>query len=376
MKKFLVDILLEGDDICNLVQDTQKLLAGVVHGDRQVFVGRRNTGKTSLIKGRVLPAYTQSHPEALIVFVDLMGVKTLDQISHRMQKAFEDGMAKLKPTRTYLQKLMKTLRLVRPNMSVDPMTGTPEFSLGLAPDSAPISFTQIIAQVGVYQKEKSVILVMDEFQDIWNIPEAQALFRSALQQLPGDLPVIAMGSKKHVLAKIFAAPGAPLAQWGRQVEISQITAEDYTPYFNTRLNPVGLQAETELIGELIEQLDGIPEAINLVGDWWQRHCNDVRLLTTADIYTAIAGICYERHSLYLEYLNQFSEKEARVLHELAKVQPLSEPLGSKFISKVKMSPGGLGPLIKRLEDGAVIYKKPFGFVVGDPIFAAWLTKHT
>jgi hypothetical protein len=216
---------------------------------------------------------------------------------------------------------------------------------------------------------------MDEFQDIWNIDEAQALFRTALQQLPGNLPVIVMGSKKHILAKIFAAPGAPLANWGRQIEISQITPEDYTPYFNQRLNPVGSQVDIDLIRELLELLDGIPEAINLVGNWWQRHRNDDGLLTTADIHAAIAGICQERNSLYLEYVSQFTEKEERVLHELAKLQPLEEPQGSKFITRVKMSPGGIGPLFKRLEDRAVIYRKSSGFVIGDPLFSAWLVKH-
>ena len=43
--------------------------------------------------------------------------------------------------------------------------------------------------MGLYHKEASALLVIDEFQDISEVDEAEALFRNALQHLPADFSV-------------------------------------------------------------------------------------------------------------------------------------------------------------------------------------------
>jgi hypothetical protein len=334
-----------------------------------------HTGKTSLVKSRIISQFQKKNPKALVVFVDLMGVKTLDQISTRFQSAFEHSISRLNPTGTFLKKLGQSIRNLRPTMGIDYLTGQPEFSLGVEPNQAPIPFSTLIKEIGNYHREHCGLLVIDEFQDVHSVDEAEALFRNALQQLPADLPVIAMGSKKHILAKIFAAPKAPLAGWGRQLEISTISPEDYAPYFNERLNPVGCSIDEVLMESLIHEMGGIPEAINLIGDWWQRHCAGVGTLTQQHIFLAIAGIVEERHSLFLEHLKFYTDKEETFLRALAHSQPLKSPLGKLFLSKLKMSPGGAGPLVKRLEAEAIIYREEEGLVIGDPIFAHWLRRN-
>ncbi len=374
-KIFRHDILLDNTEICNLQQDSDALLKGIVQGHRIVFIGRRNTGKTSLVKARIIPQFQNMNPKALVVFIDLMGVKTLNQISARFQSAFEHSISRLNPTTAFLKKLALSIRNLRPTMGIDALTGQPEFSLGVDSQHSSIPFAAIISEIGKYHIEHSALLVIDEFQDVHYVEEAEALFRNAFQQLPADLPVVAMGSKKSILAKIFAVPKAPLASWGRQYEISKISSEDYTPYFNERLNPVGCTVKELLMGALIQEMDGIPEAINLIGDWWQRHYAGGGELTSQDIFPAIAGVVEERHSLFLEHMKFYTEKEETFLRALARSQPVKSPLGSLFLSKLKMSPGGAGPLIKRLEADAIIYRQPEGFVIGDPILAHWLRRN-
>ena len=372
MNKFIFNIVLESADICNLVADAAKLTDLVDRGSRIVFTGRRNMGKTSLVMAKVIPSYRARHAEGLVVVVDLMGVRSLGQISRRLQLAFERGMSQVHPTRTYLQKMANTLRQIRPTMSIDALTGAPEFSLGLASDGESIDFSAIIAQIGVFHREHAALLVMDEFQDIAEIPEAEALFRAALQYLPSDMPVLIMGSKKHILANIFAAPGAPLAGWGQQIEIATITVNDYVPYINERLKSVGVYVDQNVTAELLKLMSNNPEAINIIGDWWQRHRTGAGLLTGNDIYLAIAGVVRERSSLYGEYLSQFTAKEETVLTAIAQCQPLKAPQSADFRAKVRMSPGGLGPLTKRLEDRAVVYRTEEGLIIADPLLAAWL----
>ena len=329
-------------------------------------------GKTSLMMSKVIPAFRAMKPECLIVFVDVMGVRTIDQISGRMQAAFEKGMSKIQPKKAFVQKLTGSLRRVRPTMSIAAMTGTPEFSLGIAPETAPIPFSTVIEQMGLYHKEASALLVIDEFQDISEVDEAEALFRNALQHLPADMPVVLMGSKKHVLAHIFAEPGAPLAGWGRHIEISPILAEDYRPYINERLNPAGAEVDLPLVQRLLDLTHHTTEELNMIGDWWLRHRQGAGSLTPLDITYAMQGIVSERSSSYREYLSQFTEKEELVLRAIARMQPVAAPQAASFRAQTKMSPGGLGPLLKRLEDRAIIYRIESGIIIGDPILAFWL----
>ena len=71
----------------------------------------------------------------------------------------------------------------------------------------------------------------------------------------------------------------------------------------------------------------------------------------------------------------YTDKEETFLRALAHSQPLKSPLGKLFLSKLKMSPGGAGPLVKRLEAEAIIYREEEGLVIGDPIFAHWLRRN-
>lgn len=372
--KFPADMILDGENICNLVADSRALIDAACRGDRIVFVGRRNMGKTSLVKSIVIPRFQGLKPQALTLFVDLMGVKSLGQIDERVLKAFETMIAKAKPTTGFIHGLTKTIKNIRPQLSVDPVTGSTSFSLGLDPAKEKIEFSEIVSQMGRFHQSEGALIVIDEFQDVAGVGQATALFRNALQQLPADLPVILLGSKKHLLAEIFAMPRAPLANWGRQLEISNISSEDFLPYINARLQTSGSSIDLELTQEMLERLDHVPEAVNIVGDWWQRHRTNSGPLTQRDFYLALDGIAEERSTLYREYMIHFSEKEERFLKQLARSQPVEKPLGAAFLSGLNMSPGGVGPLIKRLENEAVIYRVREGLKVSDPLLTNWLVR--
>src|SRR3989338_9932558 len=103
MKKFLFDVVLDAENICNLQEDRRFLSQQVLAGKRIVFYGRRNTGKTSLVKSIVIPTFFSKHKKGLTVFADLMGVQSMEQISSRLQRALEQGINAIQPTKTFLK---------------------------------------------------------------------------------------------------------------------------------------------------------------------------------------------------------------------------------------------------------------------------------
>jgi AAA+ ATPase superfamily predicted ATPase len=53
MKRFIFDSILDEENICNLENEKHKIMKGVDSGLKLLVYGKRNTGKTSLIKNVV-----------------------------------------------------------------------------------------------------------------------------------------------------------------------------------------------------------------------------------------------------------------------------------------------------------------------------------
>lgn len=373
MKKFVFDVVLDEENICNLHQDRELLIKGVHEGKRVVFYGRRNTGKTSLVKSIVIPAYQSAHKKGLVVFVDLMGVKTMPQLGKRFCVAFEQGIAHVKPAQNFIAQLGKVIKGIRPNFTLDPITGVPTFSLGLSDDKHVLDLRELFKQIGLYHQKNAALVVMDEFQDIHSIDEAAGLLRDALQNLPADLPVLVLGSKKHLLSEIFSDPKAPLAGWGTYHEISSISAEDYHEYILERFKPHGLNLTVEDTRFILELLQNVPEAVNILCDQiLRRYAGTASPLIRQKILEALRQSVEERQGFFEERLLRFTEKERRFLVTLAKREPEAFPNGKEFLRTVNLSPGGNRPILQRLESEAVIYKTTAGYVLSDPILANYL----
>lgn len=50
MKRFIFDSILDEENICNLEKEKHKITKGVDHGLKLLVYGKRNMGKTSLVK--------------------------------------------------------------------------------------------------------------------------------------------------------------------------------------------------------------------------------------------------------------------------------------------------------------------------------------
>ena len=374
MKSFLFDVVLRPDDICNLVADRSWLGDEVRRGGRVVFTGRRNTGKTSLVQSHVIADFRTDHPKGLVVVVDLMGVKDLSDISERVQHAFEQGLSTVRPASTFLKKLAVGLRGVRPTLEIDPLTGQPSFTLGLEGRRAgAVDFPLILKQIASYHSTHRALIVFDEFQDIALVKQAEAKMRQALQALSGTLPVIALGSKKHLLSQIFARPAAPLAGWGKYREIAALSALDYSQYANERFVHYGIEISIEATQFLQDQVQNVPESMNIVCDQILRLRDGTKgPLANDEILLALRALVRQRRSLFEEYLNHFSAKERRFLRVLASLEPVKQPHSREFLSRAELSPGGNRPILRRLLDESIVYQLADGYVLGDPLLGHYL----
>lgn len=372
-----IDIILDRTSICNLSVERDVLSKAIENGEHIVIFGRRNTGKTSLVKGVCVPEFLAKSKKAVALEVDFLGVDSIAEVQTRLRIALERGLSRSFPNKQAAMKLVATLAKFRPRLELEAMTGNIEFKF-VADDQIDDSMRleQYFDEIARLASQYHLLLVMDEFQDLDFVKGAVARVRTCLQGISTKLPIIVLGSKKHLLAHIFAAYRAPMANWGKDLEISPVTSQKYQDeYFNYASGyfaAENLDLERKQFVELCRRTQGIPEAINIV----LNYClSKGKSLTSQDLAaeTAIHLTLLEKSSRFEEVFSRFSPNERQLLAAIAKFQPVPQLKAKTFLAHLRgMAPTSITTAAKKLEDKAEIYKEKLGYVVGDPLLGEYL----
>ena len=375
MSKFQFDVILAAHEICNCLSMIKQLKAVVKRGHRAVLYGRRNTGKTSIVTNVIGPWYRKEKPGAMVIYADLYGVRSLDEIANRLRIALQEGFAAAFPKKAALQSAMTFISRLRPSFALDANTGEFGITLDFGATSPQGILKKLLEQIDEYHKKKSVLLIFDEFQDIGLVTGSEAEMRSQLQQMSADLPIIVLGSKKHLLAKIFADPAAPFAGWGVDVEMETICIQEWHAYINERFSSLQRVVPLDCVEAILHFADNIPEPVNIICDRLYRMAESGSPINTDSIAEAVRDIVADRRSRFDERLSRLTAAEEHVLKAIAHKAPVAHPAGKEFFSNIKgVSTRAVTTIVKRFEDDAMIYKTEEGYVIGDPLLALYLKR--
>lgn len=367
MKRFIVDSVVDNDNICNLEEESRKINLGIEKGLKMLIYGKRNTGKTSLVNNVIAKQWLQKNSSGFFMSIDLMGVKQLSQISERMTLAFTEAYSRSFKMKATFQNMLEVIKGIKPVMEFD-NSGQPKLSFSFQAESNVRSLTEIINQLElIYQSNIPVLLVLDEFQDIAMIEQAEALFRHALERLNPQIPVLILGSKQHLLNQIFAKPNAPLFNWGNHVHFDAIDYHEYWKYIDERFNPEGLCISFENAKYLQDLMSRNPEAINRLCSALITQETPRGEVTREQIDAGLNQLVHDRRHEPETYLTYFTVSEQNVLTAIAKQEPVKKPFGKDFVRKVRLSAGGVRKIMIKFENNAVVYKEPEGYVLADPL---------
>lgn len=370
MKRFVFDRLVDSENICNLITEQDALRRLVERGSKVVVYAPRNYGKTSVIKNVIIEEFRQRHKRCFVFFADLLSVRSLESLTVRLRTAFEHSFAESFPVRNLLENAKHFLAALRPELSIDSLTGSPSLSLRIAEDPAGQTIRSIFRHIGKIVGELPGLIVLDEFQDLAHIDEAPGIFRSSFEEI-ASAPVIVLGSKRHLLAPLFAKPEAPLNGWGTDLEFSPIPYDEFHTYIQDRFRQNGLTITYENAKYLQNLMQRVPEAVNRLGQQIMDVYVD-REIGRDVVAASLMQLLENRESRYETYLGQFSSTEGRVLIVLAKEQVVAHPQSKKFLSSTSLSARAVGQIINRLMDRGVLEKIDQGYRLSDPLLAVYL----
>ena len=367
-KRFVFDTLLDEQNICNLSKEKKKLVGSVNNGDKILVYGKRNTGKTSLVRNSVIPAWIKKNPSGLYLYSDFMGVKSLEHVSERLTVSFNESCTRAFNFKTKFKTFLKQISGIRPVIVIG-NDGRPSLSFTTESGDRTLDLREIFSQLDdMYRKGLRILIVIDEFQDIALVPQAEGLLRNSFQQLSPEIPVILMGSKQHMLTDVFSRQNAPFAGWGSSVEFSDIPFDEYHSYMNERFAACEISIEQDVSVYLQELLLRCPEAINrLCAHMTFLWGGKKKSIIKRDVDIALDDILSARRSEPEKYLSLFSVNEQKVITGIAKKRKVANPSGRDFVSETGVSMSGIRKIILKLENEAVIHRGDDGIVLSDPL---------
>lgn len=372
IKFFQYDVLLDKEDICNREKEIAALIAAAKTNKRIVLLAPRRYGKTSLVKNVVGSAMSVVRPKRLVLAVDFMGVESLYSIAARLEHGLGRSLAESFSPANLLKRAANLFKKLSMHIDVDPITGTPSVSIGLRSDDDRKNILSLLDGIVQLSEKQPLMLILDEFQDIIFVPEAEGLIRSFLQQL-SKASIFILGSKRHLMERMLGNANAPLFQFGDEMYLGPIAYEAWEPYFSERLKPFGTNISADGLKYLLDRMCHVPNAICELGAWIQERCSG-KMLETADVEVAL-NYMVETKQGYAYRMMGMSEGEKELLMTIAKKGFVAEPHGADFIRELRISKSGVGKILQKLLDAGIVEQEiEKGWRLSDPVFAHYLSR--
>lgn len=378
IKKFIFDRLVDRQNICGLQKQRININKLIKQRQNIVIYAKRNYGKTSLVKNIIIDDFKQKYKKPFIFFVDLMGVKDMDSIESRLKSALENAIKEAFPIKSFANSVGDFLTNLKASISFDPATSMPVISvesLGQLDNESTIE--EIFLSLNNISEKFPSLIVLDEFQDIANVDEAESIFRNSFQQMQ-SVPIIVLGSKQHMLRDIFAMPNSPLANFGHDITINEIDYHKYHQYIEERFSQKKLKISPSNAEFLQNIMQRQPEAINLLCyEIYQSHSSinvDKKI-----IIRALDQILDQRNKRFEVMLYAFSKAEEKIIIAIAKNDWVSKPQSKEFSAQVDLTPRAIKMNIDKLidkgileiEDGPLFDAK---YSISDPLLKLYLQR--
>jgi uncharacterized protein len=239
--------------------EIRELVSDMENGQDVLVYAPRRYGKSSL----VLRAAQRAMRKGILVgYCDLMRTPTKERFAAALAKTiYSDletaaGQAIERATR-----LFRGLRIT-PTMEVDPVDASLRFVFHAGRRRADIDDTieallALPAQIAAERKRRAV-LVFDEFQEILTLDQHfPNLMRAVFQEQP-EVGHIYLGSKRHVLERIFEDENEPFWRSAKRLEIGLIAPAAFARYLRERFEETEKGIDDDALNRLLEATAGHP----------------------------------------------------------------------------------------------------------------------
>ncbi len=359
------------DAFTDRAREIKELTADALSGQDVVLFAPRRYGKSSLM-WRVSQELVKRR--ALVAEVNLMTTPTITRLAEKLARAIHDDIASRLFRAKERLSVFQGLR-VRPVVTVDPDDGSLSFSFDAArrPEDVVATLERLLELPGrlAGERKRPVALVFDEFQEVVDIdPQLPRLMRSVFQEQP-EVAHVYLGSKRHMMHRIFNDANEPFWRSAKQVELGVIDTGPFGEYIERQFERTGRTIERPAVDAVLAHTHGHPYATQeLCYFLWQRTAAG-EVAVAADVRLALGSVLNSEHAHFSLVWDDASSHQRLLLRALAD-EP-GHPLSSDYRRRQGLpSASSMQRALQALEQAELIGRDRGRAWISEPFLAEWI----
>jgi uncharacterized protein len=237
-----------------------ELVADMRNGQNVVVYAPRRYGKSSLVLRASQVALAD---DVLVGYCDLMKSPTKERFAAALANTIFENIAS--PAGQVIERATSIFRglRVKPTMEVEPATSSLRFSFE-ALRSRPRDIDETIEKLLELPQEianergRRAVLILDEFQEIVKLDATFPNLMRAVFQTQPEVGHLYLGSKRHVMDKIFNDKNEPFWRAAKRLELGMIPPAKFAPFIRERFESTDKGIRDDALELLLGATGGHP----------------------------------------------------------------------------------------------------------------------
>ena len=222
--------------------------------------------------------------------------------------------------------------------------------------------------------ERNVVIVFDEFQQIFEYgnDHVEKKLRSAIQN-QSEVSIFFLGSRKHLIQKMFMDRSRPLYRAGGHYPLGPIAEEHWLPFIRERFAAARKQISGQLIHSICEQTQGHPfYTQHLCHAVWEL-CAPNAAVTEELVRDAVRLLLERESYAYSTLWESLATNQRKLLKGLAGETAKVKPFAGEFVRRSGLgSPSNAQRAVDSLLERDVIDRENGSFIITDRFFRLWI----
>lgn len=326
---------------CDREEELKLMLKNCTNRTDTTLISQRRMGKTGLIL-RLFDELNATRPDIHTIYLDIFASRNIADFIKLLAEAV---IKSFQPKSSAGERFMTFIKSLRPQLSFDYITGEPQLQI-----TYQTAHEKEYTLRGLFDlldgQGVPIVIAIDEFQQIRDYPEKnmEALLRTYIQQTH-HLTFIFCGSKKHLMADIFANERKPFYSSTTFVSLGKISEEAYSGFIRRLLDK--------------DRRSITDEALRFVLEWTCRHtyytqqlchtiyANGKRSIDLEEVKRACEQLMRQGEAVYLQYRQMLTDKQWDYLIAVAKERSIRQISSSRFLKTYQI---GTPSVSRRLAD--------------------------
>jgi hypothetical protein len=358
--------------------EAQLLARDIQHGQNLVLISPRRFGKTSLIL-RVIDQVRRAG--VLVAYVDLLRAPSKERLAAHLAAAIYSGLeSPFDRARERAATLFQHLR-VHPKPTLNPDGSVSfEFGVGMVDEErdADATLEQLLEMPAAIARDRQrrVALLLDEFQEVVDLDAHLPALMRAIFQTQGEVAHVFLGSRQHLLRRVFTDRGQPLYRLARPVTLGPIAPDAFVPFLRERFAAGRSQITLDAARRLVDITAGHPNDTQELGHFaWGLAVAEGRPATVETVEHALDAVVDAEDARFTDLWESLSPHQRLVLLTIA----LDEGQGlyrADTRRRHRLGPAGrVQKAVRRLVERELVEPGArAGYRVPDVFLRAWLRR--